>query len=82
MKWLSLNIRLPPFFYALVLFQFIIVSCDQEWPDDICTCHKNGNVIGGWEDADTTDVHRKDSTGGFAIQVENWNDTIKSNIFL
>lgn len=73
MKRLSVKIRLPPFIYALVLLQFIIVSCDEEWPDDICTCHKNGNVIDGWgETGDSTIVNKKDSVPGFEISVDGW----------
>lgn len=60
-----------------------IVSCDNEWPDDICECHRGGNTVGGWEEGnDTTNVNKKDSVGIFEISVDKWGDICTQDICL
>ena len=75
------NIRLPTKVFMMLLFTLSIASCDKEWSEDYCTCQEGG-TIGGWEDGGETDVHNKDSTAGFEISLENWNDTCKNDIVL
>lgn len=59
-----------------------IISCDNEWPDDLCDC-PGGNGIGGWEDAnDTTIVNPKDTLGGFEISLDEWGDISTQDIRL
>jgi len=65
----------------VMIFVPILVSCDKEWPDDICNCQPGGNGIDGWDEAnDSTIVNKKDSTGGFAVSMEQWGDTCVHNI--
>lgn len=75
------NIRLPTIVCSLLLLSTIMSSCDNEWPDDYCNCHQGG-TIGGWEDGNDTDIHPKDSTAGFEIHLEHWDDTCKINIVI
>lgn len=72
-------IRLPPFLLGL-FFSVILLSCNDERPFEECPCPKGG-AIGGWEDADTTDVDRNPD-GGFDVSLDNWNDTIHNNIVI
>lgn len=74
------NIRLPTMFLMLILV-LSTTSCDNEWPNDYCICQQGG-TIGGWEDGDETDIHSKDSTAGFEVSLEHWNDTCKNDIEL
>ena len=67
-------IRLPTLLVCLSLSPITLISCEEEWPDDECTC-RHGGSIGGWEDSDTTVIFKKDSTAGFEISVEDWNDS-------
>ena len=72
--------RLPVVF-LLAALSACIYSCDNDWPDDLCTCHHGGS-IDGWDVSDTTDVFKKDSTGGFEIEVENWDNSETHDIEL
>ena len=72
------NIRLPTMFLMLILV-LSTTSCDKEWSDDYCNCQQGG-TIGGWEDGDATDIHSKDSTDGFEVSLEKWNDTCKNDL--
>ena len=67
-------IRLPVLSFLVLLVSVTITSC-EDYPDDYeCTC-AHGGSIGGWEESDTTVIHPKDTTGGFSISVDNWNET-------
>lgn len=75
------NIRLPTAYCIMLSLTLMMTSCAEEWPDDYCPCQQGG-VIGGWEDGGDTDVNHKDSTAGFEVSLEHWNDTCKNDIVL
>lgn len=66
---------------VLSLFLFTATSCEQEWPDDLCTCSQGGSIE-GWDDGGDSDIHQKDSTAGFEIRVDQWNGMQNQNITL
>lgn len=68
-------IRLPVLSLLVLLVSMTVLAC-EDYPDDYeCTC-PHGGVIGGWDEPDdTTSVNHKDTTGGFSISVDNWNET-------
>lgn len=70
-------------FIVVFLLALIVVSCDNDFPDDYCTCHEGGNAIEGWDDVqDTTLVNKKDTLGGFDVTVDGWNNSDKQDIFV
>lgn len=71
---------LPILVMTLLSLSFL-TSCETEWPDDLCDCHKGGNIIDDWgEGNDTTIVNKKDSVGGFAISLDDWGDISQQDI--
>ena len=68
----------------MVLFSLLfLVSCDDEWPNEVCDCHKGNNSIDDWENADdSTIVNRKDSVGLFEISVDAWGGIYSQDIRL
>ena len=69
---------------GMVLFLLLfLVSCDDEWPNEVCDCHKGNNSIDDWENADdSTIVNRKDSVGLFEISVDAWGGIYSRDIRL
>ena len=75
------HIRLPTAYSITLSLILMMTSCVEEWSEDYCPCQQGG-VIGGWEDGGETDVNHKDSTAGFEVSLEHWNDTCKNDIVL
>ena len=74
-------IRLPTLLLSLLLITLLFPSCDNEWPEDDCSCHNEGGYIGGWDESnDTTISNKRDSVSGFDINLDNWGDTINHDI--
>ena len=64
--------RLPVLFFLILALSMSFPSCEEH--DYECTCPQV-SVIGGWDEPDdTTSVEQKDTTGGFEISVENWDN--------
>lgn len=69
----------------LILIQILmcLVSCDKDFVyDEDCITNKGGNTIDPWSPGkDTTTVDKPDTiSGGFAISIDEWGDTIVKNI--
>lgn len=58
----------------------LLMACTDDM-DDICTCPHGGN-IGGWEDGDTLDIHKKDSVGAFDVTLNGWGNENPRDITL
>lgn len=59
----------------------LLASCDDDFPYESCPCHTGGNGIGGWENGtDSTLIEKKDSIGGFDVTVDEWGNTIKTDV--
>lgn len=72
---------LPIFSLITVVVSSLLSSCDDYDPLEDCTC-THGSIIGGWENADTTSVNSKDTTGSFEINLEQWGDRYIKDIML
>lgn len=66
--------RLPVLFLLTFVVPMVLASCDHYYEDDECTC-PHGGTIGGWNNAEDTTIHQKDTTGGFDVSLENWQKT-------
>ena len=69
---------------GMVLFSMLfLLSCDDEWPYEVCDCHKGNNSIDDWENADdSTIVSKKDSVGLFEISLDDWDGICSQDIRL
>lgn len=51
-----------------------VISCDKNYDDDVCTC-PHGGTINSWKEyGDTTSVNREDTTEGFEVILEDWDE--------
>lgn len=73
--------KLPLYIFCTVVMSLSISSCDDYEPLGVCPCNHGGD-IGGWENADTTSVNNKDTTGGFEIILDNWGERQQQDITL
>lgn len=76
---------MKPIALHIMLIQAILcfVSCEKDFVyDDDCEMNRGYGSIGGWENPkDTTITSPKDTiTGGFAVDVNEWGDTIYRKI--
>ena len=72
--------------YLLLLnILLCLASCEKDFVyDEDCNSRPGGNVIPPWNNGgDTTVTHKKDTIiGGFEIKVDEWGDTIRSQIMI
>lgn len=71
----------------IIMLQAILclASCEKDFVyDDDCDLYRGAGSIGGWDQSnDTTITQTKDTiTGGFAIDLNEWGDTIHKEIKL
>ena len=67
--------QMPIILLLVIFISMTSTSCDHEYEDIECTC-PHGGAIGGWEEPDdTTDINQRDTTGGFEISLEDWENT-------
>lgn len=72
---------LPIFSMITFVVSSFLSSCEGYDPLEDCIC-AHGGIIGGWENADTTSVNSKDTTGNFEISLEQWGDRYTKDIML
>lgn len=74
--------RLPVLSLLVLMVLTAFTSCEDYYEDYECTC-PHGGVIDGWDEPDdTTSVNQKDTTGGFDVSVEKWENPETHDIHL
>lgn len=75
-------IRLSVLPLLVIAVLLVFSSCEDYYGDYECPC-PHGGVIDDWsEPEDTASINQKDTTGGFEVILEDWNNRETHDISL